>query len=365
MKYFPQKPLLAKYQNFIKLFKKIDNNRFYSNFGPLYFELKKKLEKKLKLKNYSITFTSNGHSAIQACCNLIAHNNKKELIILPSFSFASNPLSIISSGLKPYFVDIDPDSLEMDYKDADQIVRKYKNKIAAIMICSPFGYPVNLEKTINFFSKYNIPIIFDFADAIINTFNFKEKKNLFYTFSFHPTKNIPSNESGMIIADKKKEEVLKSIINFGFYGKRRDIAYRGFNGKFTEYDAAILEANLRGFNKRRKKIIKISKYLISKLNNKSLIIQKNYGLNWFSLKMVLRHKSENFEEVCKKLKRKNIEIFKPWTLNNMHEYKPFKNFKKTKLKNTLQISKKIFCIPIYIDMKENHLDYLISQLNKI
>ena len=96
MKYSSQKPLLSKYNNFIKLFKKIDNNRFYSNFGPLYFKLKKKLEKKLKLKKFSITFTSNGHSAVQACCNLIAHNNKKELIILPSFSFASNPLSILS-----------------------------------------------------------------------------------------------------------------------------------------------------------------------------------------------------------------------------------------------------------------------------
>ncbi len=365
MKYSSQKPLLSKYQNYIKLLKKIDDKRFYSNFGPLYFKLKKKLEKKLRLKKFSITFTSNGHSAIQACCNLIAHNNKKELIIIPSFSFASNPLSILSSGLKPYFVDIDPHSLEMDYKDADQVIRKNRKNIAAIMICSPFGYPINLDKTINFFSKYKVPIIFDFADAIINTTNFKEKKNLFYTFSFHPTKNIASNESGMIIAEKKKEEVLKSIINFGFYGKNRRIAFRGFNGKFSEYDAAILEANLRDFNKRRKKITEISRYLVSKLNNKSLIVQKNYGLNWFSMKMVLIHKTKNFEEIFKKLKRKNIEIFKPWSLESMHNYKPFKNFKKTKLKNTLKISKKIFCIPVYIDMKKKDLDYLINQLNKI
>ena len=365
MKYSSQKPLLSKYNNFIKLFKKIDNNRFYSNFGPLYFKLKKKLEKKLKLKKFSITFTSNGHSAVQACCNLIAHNNKKELIILPSFSFASNPLSILSSGLKPYFVDIDSHSLEMDYKDADQVIGKHKKNIAAIMICSPFGYPINLDKTINFFSKYNIPIVFDFADAIINTPSFKEKKNLFYTFSFHPTKNIASNESGMIIAEKKKEELLKSIINFGFYGKNRKIIFRGFNGKFSEYDAAILDANLKDFSERRKKITKISRYLVSKLNNKSLIVQKNYGLNWFSMKMVLRHKTKNFEEIFKKLKRKNIDIFKPWSLESMHDYKLFKNFKKTKLKNTYKISKKIFCIPVYIDMKKNDLDYLINQLNKI
>ena len=366
MKFLPQRPLLSKYKNFISQFRIIDKNRYYTNFGPLYFKLKKKIEDKFKLKKFSVIFTSSGHTAVQACCNLIAHNNKKKIVIVPSFSFASNPLSIVSSGLKPFFVDIDKDTLEMDYNDANMVIEKNRKNIAAIMICSPFGYPIDINKSSKFFSKFKIPIIYDFADSIINTSYINEKKkDFFYTFSFHPTKNIAANESGMVMASKKNEKIIKSIINFGSYGKNKEIIFQGLNGKFSEYDAAILNANLVDFKIKKKKIEKISKYLFSKISNKSLIIQKNYGVSWFGLKLILRHKTKNYETISKILDKKGIKIFKPWNTKCMHEYKIFKQFKKTRLQNTKNISKKIFSTPVYVDMKKKQLDFIISQLNKI
>ena len=81
MKVIYQRPLLASYKKFKKNLIIVDKNRYYSNYGPLYFKLKKKIEKKLKLKKFSISLASSGHSALQACCNLIAHNNKKNLCL--------------------------------------------------------------------------------------------------------------------------------------------------------------------------------------------------------------------------------------------------------------------------------------------
>ncbi len=362
----PQKPLLSKHINFSSQLKIIDRNRFYSNFGPLYNKLKKKIEHKLKIKKCSVILTSSGHTALQACCNLIAHHNKKKIVIVPSFSFASNPQTIISSGLKPFFVDIKKDTLEMDYDDASQVILKNKKNIAAIMICSPFGYPIDIKTTHNFFSKFKIPIIYDLADAIMNISHIDEKKiNSFFTFSFHPTKNIAANESGMIVATKTNADKLKSIINFGFYGKHREIFFKGFNGKFSEYDSAILNANLNDFKSKKKKITKISKYIVSRIKNKSIIFQKNYGIKWFGLKMILRHKIKNFKTISKILNQKGIQIYKPWTERPMHEYKIFRSYKKTKLKNTKEITSKIFAVPIYVDMKKKHLDFIINQLNQL
>lgn len=59
-----QKPLLAKSNRLLHYLKKIDNNRYYSNFGPLYKECKKKFKKHLGLVKNTIIFTSNGYSSL-------------------------------------------------------------------------------------------------------------------------------------------------------------------------------------------------------------------------------------------------------------------------------------------------------------
>jgi dTDP-4-amino-4,6-dideoxygalactose transaminase len=365
MIFLPQKPLLAKYASLKRNLSIIDNNRFYSNYGPLYYKLKKKIEKKFRLKKFSVSLTSSGHSAIQACCNLIAHKNKKKFVLVPSYSFASDPQAIIQSGLKPFFVDINLNNYEMDYEDVKKILNQNSSKFAAILICSPFGYPVNMEKVYKIFFKYKIPIIYDAADAIINTDKIIERNNLFYTFSFHPTKNLPGNESGMIISSKIKEESLKSILNFGIDYQKRDINFLGFNGKFSEYDAAILDANLNKFQDRVSRIKKISKYITKKIINKNLIIQENYGSSWFGLKLILRHKTKSYNKILNIFNSKKISIYKPWNEKSMDRYNIFYKYQKTKLKNTKKYVNKIFGVPVYIDMKKSELDYIIKVLNNL
>jgi len=57
-KYLFQQPLLAKTSKLIHYLKKIDKNRYYSNFGPLYYKCKFKLEKYLNIKKNNIILTS-------------------------------------------------------------------------------------------------------------------------------------------------------------------------------------------------------------------------------------------------------------------------------------------------------------------
>ena len=360
-----QKPLLVKSHKLMKKFRIIDKNRYYSNFGPYYYVLKKKIENALKLKKSSITFTSSGYSSLHACCKLIANRNKKKIVLVPTYSFAANPQSIISSGLEPFFVDINKDSYEMDYEDASKILKKYRKKIAAIMIVSPFGYPINIKKYLNIFSKYKVPIIYDAVDTLLNHRSLIESDNVYYTHSFHPTKIIPSNESGMIIASKKKEKFLKSMINFGMIGETRSINLYGFNGKFTEYDAAILDSNFEEIKKIKKRLIKINHHIITNVKNESLIFQKNFGVNWFSLRLVLRHKFKNFNSIFSKLKKEGIIISHPWHNKFMHQYSIFKKYKKSNLSNSQALQNKIFSINMRIDIKKKDLDFLVKNLNEI
>ncbi len=57
-KYLFQQPLLAKTSKLVYYLRKIDKNRYYSNFGPLYYKCKFKLEKYLNIKKNNIILTS-------------------------------------------------------------------------------------------------------------------------------------------------------------------------------------------------------------------------------------------------------------------------------------------------------------------
>ena len=55
---------LARRGKINKYLKKVDNNKYYSNFGPLYLELKKKIERNLNYKDNNVILTSSGHSSL-------------------------------------------------------------------------------------------------------------------------------------------------------------------------------------------------------------------------------------------------------------------------------------------------------------
>jgi len=365
------RPLLSKSKNIIKYLKEIDNNRYYSNFGPLYYKCKKKLENYLNLKKNSIILTSSGHTSLLACCYLIKKKNpKKKYIVVPSYSFQSNPQSILQSGFEPIFIDVNKENLCLDDKGISLVFRKYRNKIAAIMFISPFGYPIEINYLNNIQKRFRVPVIYDAADTFVNfNKNKLDDSKVFITCSFHPTKTLPSNESGMIIAQKKYLKTINSIINFGLSDlESKETKNLGFNGKFSEYDAAILMANFSDISEIRKILKKKINYIVHKLkNNKFIRFQYLFGSKWISLKLlIITSRKFNFKSLYKKLRLiYKINIYKPWSYLPMHKHKFFHQFEKMSLKNTNFIEKRIFCLPFSIDCKKKDLDNLVRAINRI
>ena len=365
------RPLLSKSKNIIKYLKEIDNNRYYSNFGPLYYKCKKKLENYLNLKKNSIILTSSGHTSLLACCYLIKKKNpKKKYIIVPSYSFQSNPQSILQSGFEPIFIDVNKENLCLDDKGISLVLRKYRSRIAAIMFISPFGYPIEINYLNNIQKRFRVPVIYDAADTFVNFDKNKlDDSKVFITCSFHPTKTFPSNESGMIIAQKKYLKTINSIINFGLSDlESKETKNPGFNGKFSEYDAAILMANFSDISEIKKILKKKINYIVHKLkNNKFIKFQYLFGSKWVSLKLlIITSRKFNFKSLYKKLILiYKINIYKPWSYLPMHKHKFFYQFKKMSLKNTNFIEKRIFCLPFSIDYKKKDLDNLVRAINRI
>ena len=356
------KPMLPKYREYKNYLKKIDNKRIYSNYGPLYLKTKNIIEKRLKLKNNSVVLTSSGDTSLYACLKYLRYKNKKKYILVPSFSFPSNIHSIINSGFKPIFLDIDPESWSVSHSEIIKEIKKNK-EIGGILIVSPFGYPINIKSLNRLKIKSQTEIIYDAADTFLNL---KDLKNLnfFITGSFHPTKNVPGNESGMIICKKSLEDIFKSILNFG-QDEKKNVNIFGFNGKMSEYDCAILLATFKKLSKIKKKIKLLNNFIIKNVSNNSIIFQKDIGKSWLSNKVIFYSKTLGKNKIKKIFFKKKIILFNPWTGKPMHLHKFFTNYKKRSLKNTLFLSKRILGLPINYDLTNKNLKKICNTLNAI
>lgn len=370
-KYLFQQPLLAKTSRLVYYLKKIDKNRYYSNFGPLYKECKQKIEKYFDLKKNKIILTSSGHDSLLSCCYLIRKiTPKKKYILVPSFSFNSNPLSILQAGFEPIFLDICKSSLCLAENQIVEAFQKYRTKIAAIMFVSPFGYPLSIDYLNGIQKRFKTKVIYDAADVFFNL----DKKTLdnskiLITCSFHPTKTLPANESGMIIASKKYLNYFNSIINFGFKSLQdKEILNIGFNAKFSEYDAAIFMANFENIKKLKIFIKKNLEYITKNLKkNKFIHFQYLLSKTWLSLKLlIITNNKISFEKLAKKIRSNyRINIYKAWSPKPMHKHIFFKKFKKSSLVNTNYISSRIFFIPFNIDYKKKEINRLVHLLKNI
>src|SRR5665647_1047312 len=119
-------PFLPPLEEYEKYLKNIWQRQWLTNMGPLASELEMKLKEHLKLKH--LLFVTNGTVALQMAIKAL--NLKGEIITTP-FSFVATTSSIVWEGCQPVFVDIDPESLNID---ATKIEAAITEKTTAIPV---------------------------------------------------------------------------------------------------------------------------------------------------------------------------------------------------------------------------------------
>jgi dTDP-4-amino-4,6-dideoxygalactose transaminase len=361
-----QKPRLTKFQDLKEYIDQVDRSRYYSNFGPLYDLTEKKISNYLKLKKNKVVLTSSGHSSILTFLLNLKKETKKKFVLVQSFNFASSVQAIIQSKFTPFFIDISPTTLTACHSEITHTIKKLNHNVAGIILTSPFGYPLNILKLNAFQKKIKTPIIYDAADTFINFNKDIDLSEIVICGSFHPTKTLPANESGIIVCRKKIYSNLKKIISFGLNSNKEVVSY-GFNGKFSEYDAAILLSNMSN--------IKIIKNIISR--NKNYLFSKVYLLKknqfsifkdkekWFSTKLICFSKKKKYINLKKLFLSYGIKIYPAWHEKPLHMHKFFKKIKRNKLPSTNDLIKKVFIIPLNIDVSKKEIQQIVHAIDKI
>ena len=185
----------------------------------------------------------NGTLAIQLAIRALNLPKGGEIITTP-FTFIATISSILYEGYKPVFVDIDPETLNLDPKKIEAAITE---RTVAILPVHVFGNPCDVNAIDAIAAKHGLKVIYDAAHAVGVKVDGKSVLGCgdVSATSFHATKLLNTSEGGGIIAkDPAIDGRLRELRFFG-YDAAKDVACIGTNAKMTEVNAAIGLANLR------------------------------------------------------------------------------------------------------------------------
>jgi len=226
-------PYLPPLEEFIPYLQQIWDKKILTNSGPFHQQLEQALCDYLGVKH--IALFANGTLALVTALQALRITGE---VITTPYSFVATSHSLLWNGIKPVFVDIDPDTLNLDPMKIEAAITP---QTTAILPVHCYGHPCDVEAIQNIADNYNLKVIYDAAHA----FGVKDANGSILrhgdlsVLSFHATKVFNTFEGGAIVCpDAKTKERVDHLKNFGFAGEATVVA-PGINGKMSEFNAAL------------------------------------------------------------------------------------------------------------------------------
>lgn len=341
-------PTLAPLEEVNGLMNSIWESGIMTHNGPLVQRFEKEICEYLKVPQ--MVSCCNGTLALQMAIKVLGKHGE---IITSPFTFIATVSSIMWEHCTPVFVDIDPETLNIDPRKIEERITCHT---VAIMPVNVFGNNCDFEAIDDVAKAHNIPVIYDACHSVGATYKGESvfKQGDISVTSFHATKMLNTAEGGGVFTlNNEIDEKLRRIRFFGFEN-HVDIVEDGFNGKMTEAHAAIGIANLRYLDKAladRKE--KYARYVEILGQNSEISFQKiTTGCN-YSYFPVIFHDEETALKVVEALGKENIfprRYFYP-SVNTFTKLVPYVNMPKSE-----DIANRILCFPLHIRMTMSEVE---------
>ena len=291
-------------------------------------------------------------------------------MIAPVFTCTATNIPLLYIGAKIKFVDVDPQTMNLDIND---LKKKISKKTKAIVCVHYGGIPCNMHEINKLAKKFKVKVIEDAAQALGGKYNKKKIGTIsdFTVFSFQAIKHITTGDGGMLcIKDKRLLQKAKRIRWFGIDRTQKqlgiwgnDIKEIGYKYQLTDLGASVGYQSLIDFKKiisHRLKIYNIYLKHLSKNPNLKCIHDydpKKQCAAW--LFTILTNKKDYLQ---KKLRENNIETNQVHFRND--KYSIFKeHVKKQKFKNMDMIENKYLVLPIHTKVTVKDANNICKLIN--
>lgn len=306
--------------------------------------------------------TTSGTTALHTA--LLAHGiGEGDEVISGSFTFIASANSILFTGAKPVFVDIDPVTFNID---PSQIERAITSKTKAIMPIHLYGYIADMDAITDIAKRHNLAIIEDACQAVGATYKGK-KAGSFGTgcFSLYATKNIMSGEGGMITTnDDYIAEKCKLIRSHGMKVRYyHDML--GYNYRMSDLHAAIGLAQIDRLEAFTNARIRNAEYLNEHLKGVTTpAVKEGYYHVWHQYTIQLPEEKDR-DAAVKRLAELGVgsAVFYPVPVHQQGYMKEIVG--DVSLPVTEKMAKRVISLPVHPQLSQNDLETIVKAVNSL
>ena len=359
-------PLLPSLEDFTFLLKEIWESKMLTNNGNFHQKLEEELAKYLKVPYLSL-FTNGTLPLITA---LQAIRITGEVITTP-FSFVATTHSLWWNGIKPVFVDIEPETCNLDPSKIEAAITP---RTTAIMPVHVYGKPCKTKEIQEIANKYGLKVIYDAAHAFGVEINGESILNFgdMATLSFHATKVYNTLEGGaLVVHDEQTKKRIDYLKNFGFASETEVVA-PGINSKVDEVRAAYGLLNLKqvdhAINSRRKVAIRYRDELqgVKGITFFNDIPGVRHNYSYFPIFINAEEYGMTRDELYFKMKEHNVfgrRYFYP-LISTFSTYRGLDSANPDNLPIATQMSNNVICLPMHHALSENEVEYILQIIKK-
>lgn len=365
-------PYIGKEDGYIK--KAIDSRKICGD-GEFTRLCNLKLEELTGSKKALIT--TSGTSALEMSA-LLADIKEGDEVIMPSYTFVSTANAFVLRGAKIVFVDIRPDTMNIDERLIESAIT---SKTKAIVPVHYAGVACEMDTICKIAKKYNLVVIEDSAQGVMSYYKGKALGSIgeFGCYSFHETKNYSMGEGGAVLINR--EDLVERAEIIREKGTNRTKFFRGQVDKYTWVDigSSYLQSELN------------CAYLYAQIENPDIINEnrlkawnKYYELlkplqaeGYIELPFIPKectHNAHMFYIKAKDLEERTrlIAFLKEKGVNAVFHYIPLHSSPAGKKfgifngedKYTTKESERLLRLPMYYGIEENDVIYIAEKVRE-
>lgn len=350
---------------------------------------------------------SSGTAALHLIVKALGIESGDEVLV-PSFTFASSVNVILFERATPVFVDIEPDTYNID---PDDLERKVTSRTKAIMAVDVFGHPAEWDEILKVAERYNLKVIDDSCEALGAEYlsckskiqspksqlqssesraGSHESKALSQSgqaeskweklggfgdaaaFAFYPNKQMTTGEGGIVVTDSTETaRICRSLRNQGRgeMGAWLEHERLGYNYRMTEMSAALGVSQVRRvetFLAKRKEVARLYTERLAGLDwIRPPVVRPHVRMSWFVYVVTLREGLER-NEVMRGMAERGIPTRGYFSPMHLQPYiRSLLNTKEGMLPITESVAQRTIALPFHNRLSENAVRYVVDNLADI
>jgi len=339
--------------------RRIDESRWYTNFGPLCVEFETRLKQFLGPPESPPALTTIANCTLGLELTLSALGLPPGArVLVPALTFLATASAVIRAGYTPVFADVDPETWMLTPEIARDALSF--GSIEAVLPVAAFGCAQPVEPWDALAVEHGIPVVIDAAGAFGNQ---AVGEHTVVVYSLHATKSLGVGEGGLVAA--RNPELIERIREATYFGIdfSLGVAVRvGTNAKMSEYHCAVGLAALDRWTRIHKRRVELRDRYRTNLSNTPVRFQKGLENAVISILPIHLPAPISAHEVSQLFSQSGIET-RAWYLPPITHHPIFQGFSTAgSLSTTLALSDSLLGMPFHTRLTTRDIDFVCERL---